>query len=69
MYKSGGVSLQQVAKIVGCTRKTLTKYVDQAGIEIIQPLRIYPYDDNFFETIDNEKKKRIGLDLYMLMGV
>lgn len=56
MYKSGGVSLQQVAKIVGCTRKTLTKYVDQAGIEIIQPLRIYPYDDNFFETIDTEKK-------------
>lgn len=56
MYKAGGITLDKVAKTVGITRKTLSKYVNQAGIEITQPLRKYSYDDDFFEIIDTEEK-------------
>lgn len=56
IYSKGDVTLTKVAELVGCTRQTLKKYFNKMEIEIKQPLRIYEYNDDYFEKIDTEEK-------------
>lgn len=56
LYKTGEYTLEKVGEMVGNTRTVLSRHFKKMGIEVTQPLRIYEYDDNFFEVIDNEIK-------------
>ena len=56
IYQQGGITLTRLAEQVGVTRKVLSKYLKNDGIEVVQPLKKYHYDEDFFSIIDTEEK-------------
>lgn len=53
--KLSGVTAQDIAKKLGCSRKVVLGYIREAGI----PTLDINYNHNFFENIDNEEKAYI----------
>lgn len=51
-----GKSLSRISKELEINRLTLTKYVKSQGVGVTNPARKHRYNDDFFESINNEEK-------------